>query len=170
MNIHEVLEYIEVQYPEVEVEEYLSDDLPEGVLVIGGTYEEIGGIGINLTYNMVTEQLDERFHNYDSICSEIAEVYDHELRHNHQSSRRGFVDVLSRLMSRGTGDIAYYGDYDEIDAYGTVDLAYYVGRNGWDAAFKDKMSILKTYIDIFGKGSKEVKVLIRKAYIRLESD
>lgn len=164
MNIHEVLEYIDIQYPEVEVEEYISDELPVGMLVIGGTYEEFGGICINLTYNMSTEVLDDRYHDYDSVCSEIMEVFEHEQRHAHQSSSRGFLDVLSKMMSRGTRDIAYYGDYDEIDAYGTVDLSYYVLRNGWESAFKDKMSILKTYIDLFGRGSKEVKVLIRKAY------
>lgn len=161
MNIEQIEEYIEETYEVEDINLYVSEEMPVGGIAIGGLFCPVGGISFSLTINPDSEEITMQ--SEELIKEELELVYEHELRHAHQSEQRLFESSMYKMVG---GDVTmnYYGDPDEIDAYGNVDLVAYVDKNGWHDAMTNKFSILKTYIDLFGMDSREVRNLIKKAY------
>lgn len=171
MYLFDFIDCIRSEYPEIAVEVYRMNDpsMPAGALAIGGFYCPEEGVELAIYTDNRTEFIDETAHSLEDLVAEIAVTLKHEMRHHHQYAARDFEEFTPMAKSDFNSDIKYLGNFDEIDAYGNVDLPEFVKKNGWADAYSSKFSILNRYLVVFGKNHPIVKKLIKKAYIALNS-
>jgi len=141
------------------------ETLPTGMVAVGGFYSDEEGIELALYVDQNTDEIDESMHSIEDLVEEVKLTLLHESVHRNQSSIRSYSDGYRQKRVNMSDPVQYLGHYDEIDAYGRVDLAVFVQKDGWEAAFRDPLSILSRYIKTFGKDSKVVKKVIKKAYL-----
>ena len=173
MNINELEGWLVSSYLDSDVVFYDSPESEIGVTIIGGFFDgsqmiwdDEPEITFAVYINPDTYEITTPHH---LIEEDAHTTYHHEMRHVYQYSPKP-VDIIQKEMGRSLKQgIEYRQDLDEIDAFGSVDLPVFIQIYGWDQAWLDEFSPLKQYVDIFGKGSVEVKRLIKKAVKVLDS-